>query len=64
MWCKDEYIKELVFKKEDACICFACVMGLASTTVMYIQRNTMELREIEKKIIEDKMKENPPKDTE
>jgi len=58
MWCKEEYIKELVFIKEDACICFGCALGLAATAVQYIQSNTMELRDIERKIEEDKKKEN------
>ena len=58
VWCKEEYIKELVFIKKDAVICFGCAMGLASTAIQVVQSNTMELHEIEKKIEEDKAKED------
>jgi len=64
MWCNEEYINELVLQKKDACICFGCVMSLAATTVQYIQHNTMDLREIEKKIIESQKKDENNNTTE
>ena len=49
IWCEEEYIEELVFKKEDLAICFECVMNLAAIAISTVKHNTMDMREMEKK---------------